>query len=95
MKHELVSYPPTLFESEDLLLGVSKSVLLLATSIREKTGMVDETEQSDDSSFQYIIDGGMLLHSTYHQMGEQLNLRPDMFIVLFMGDKVPSCYSGI
>ena len=65
LKHELVKYPPTLFESEDQLLAATKS--LLAKSIRDQSGMTEESEQPDNyvtnSNFQYVVDGGMLLHA--------------------------------
>ena len=62
MKHELVSYPPTLFVSEDQLLHVSKS--LLAKSLCKMAGVSEsEIENFSTSEVHYIIDGGMLLQT--------------------------------
>ena len=72
LKHELVPYAPTLFESEDQLLDVSKSVL--AASIRKITGMEDDTDQQSENTsssmqLQYIVDGGMMLHMIKWEKG--------------------------
>ena len=63
LKHELVTYPPSLFESEEQLLSSTKS--LLAKSIRENTGLNAEDEPDNHSypNIMYIVDGGMLLHT--------------------------------
>ena len=76
LKLELVTYPPSLFESEELLLSSTKS--LLDKSIREKTGINAEEEPDNHSypNIMYIVDGGMLIHtikwakgSTFEEIG--------------------------
>ena len=67
-KHELCSYPPSLFETTNVLLAPNKSTL--ADAMWKQLPSDSSDLSSVPKDVQYVLDGGALLHRISWKVGE-------------------------